>query len=236
MRGEIARINASRLLGAACPNTVSGPRLRRRAWWGLVQDHAFEPQVHEILDGFGAARDQPRRDDSDAARTAPNGVVARCRILNAAFIHPLATIPDCRREPEQRVEFALPLLEKRLGSEDEHRLVPDESHELGRHRKLQCLPEPDLIGQYEPCAMRPAVGVEGELHEILLVLPKADFLAVDRSLDDYGCGVRLASPLAEIWNQLSTGKAIHILDDEICQPDREWRRPEGVELLLDPCH
>ena len=103
-------------------------------------------------------------------------------MLDAAFVHPLPAVPDRRRQPEQRVDLVLPLPHQRLRRQHEHRPLAGQRHELRRHRELQRLAEPHLIGQHEPRAVRPAVRVEGELHEMLLVLPQADFAAVDRRL------------------------------------------------------
>ena len=157
-------------------------------------------------------------------------------MFDPVLVHPPAAVPDRRRQPEQGVELVLPLPEKGFRSQDEHRPVAGQGHELRRHRQLQRLPEPDLIGQHEARAMRAAMRVEGELDEVLLVLPQPDLLAVDRRLHDDGRGVRVrcVPPAGDVPDQLAARQPIEVPDDEIREPDREGRRPEGVELLLHP--
>ena len=78
------------------------------------------------------------------------------------------------------------------------------------------------------------MGVEGELHEVLLVFPQTDFRSVDRRLDDDRCGVRFLPPITYIPYQFATRKAVEVLDDEVRETNREGRRPKGIELFLNP--
>ena len=146
-------------------------------------------------------------------------------MLDPVLVHPPAAVPDRRRQSEQGVHLILPLPEKGLRRENQHRPVAGEGHELRRHRQLQRLPEPDLIGQHEARAVRPAMRVEGELDEVLLVFPQPDLLAVDARLHDDGRGVRvrLFPPAGDVPDRLAARQPVEILDDEVREPDREGR-------------
>ena len=155
-------------------------------------------------------------------------------MLDPALVYPLAPVPHRRRQPEQPIHLRLPLPDERLGGEDQVRTLPDQGHELGRHRELQGLSETDLVGEYEARAMRPAVGVEGELDEVLLVLPEADLPPVDGRLDDRRCSLRRVAPVVHGADRDAAGETLEVLNHEVREGDRERRRPEGVELLLNP--
>ena len=144
-------------------------------------------------------------------------------MLDPAFVHPLAAVPERRREPEQRVELVLPLPGQGLGREDEHWPVAGQGHELGRHRELERLSQSDLVGEDETRAVWPAVGIEGELHEVLLVLPQPDLLAVHRRFDDRRRWIRIPSPMLDAPYHLAAGQAFEVLDHELRQLHREGR-------------
>ena len=76
----------------------------------FIQNNALEAHVRKPLHNFGAARDQPCGDDADAARAAPDGLVARTGMFDPAFVDPLGPVPHCRWQAEQRIELVLPLL------------------------------------------------------------------------------------------------------------------------------
>ena len=123
-----------------------------------------------------------------------------------------------------------------LGRQHQHGVVAYQGHELRRHRQLQGLAQPHLIGQHEASAMRPAVGVKGELDEMLLMLPKPNFAAIDGRLHHRRCRVRLIPPSVQIAHQFAPGQAVQVLNDEIRQRHREGRGPQGIELGLHPSH
>ena len=157
-------------------------------------------------------------------------------MLDAVLVHPSAAVPHRRRQAEQRVEFVLPLLHQRLRREHQHRPVAGQRHELCRHRQLQGLAQPDLVGQHEARAVRPAMGVEGHLHEVLLVLPEPHFLAIDGRFDHHRGRFRLLPPAAHVPQQLAARQPIQVLNHEIGESHRVGRRPQRVEFLLNPRH
>ena len=216
-----------------CPaaGEVPAPRTVR-----FVQDHALEAHLRQSRRGLGVAGDQAGGDDTHPPRAAPDRFGVRPRMLDPVLVHPAAAGPDRGRQPEQGVELVLPLPEQGLGSQDQHRPIAHQGHELRRHRQLERLPEPHLVGQHEARAMRPAMRIEGELDEVLLVFPQPGLLAIDRRFHHDGRGIRFFPPAGDVSHQLAARQAVEVPNHEVRKPDRERRRPQGVELLLDPCY
>ena len=84
--------------------------------------------------------------------------------------------------------------------------------------------------------MRPAVGIKGELDEVLLMLPKSNLPAIDRRLHHSRCRFRRLPPSVQTAHQFAPGQAVQVLNDEIRQRNREGGGPQGVKLGLNPSH
>ena len=69
---------------------------------------------------------------------------------------------------------------------------------------------------------------------MLLVLPEADFLAIDRRFDDGGGGVRCFTPVPEIGDDDALRQPLDVLHHGVGQFDGKGRIPQGVELFLNP--
>lgn len=84
------------------------------------------------------------------------------------------------------------------------------------------LAEPDLIGEHEARAASVVqMRIEGELHEILLMLPETRLPAVDRCLDERRGGLRvlsldprLVAPLADRRDHRAAAQAGDVLGNE----------------------
>lgn len=132
------------------------------------------------------------------------------------------------------MQLALPLPDQRLGGQHQDWLAAREGHQLRGHRELDGLAKPDLIGEHETGAMRAEMRLERKLHEMLLMRPEADLLAIDRGLDDGRGRLGLSLPVGEISDDTALGDALDVLDDGLRQLDGKGGMPEGVELFLHP--
>ena len=94
---------------------------------------------------------------------------------------------------EEIHELALPLLQQRLGRQDEDRAGVFQRHQQGCHRELYGLPEAHLVGEDQASAAE-AMTVHREAYEVLLVWPEPLFPAVDRALDGDRSRVRILLP------------------------------------------
>ena len=113
--------------------------------------------------------------------------------------------------------------EQRFWRQHEHRQISRQRHKLRRHRKLERLPETDLVRQHETRTVRPAMGIEGELHKVLLMLPQPHVPAVDRRLDDRGRGIRVVAPAIEVPDRLAACETVEITNDELREFHGMWR-------------
>ena len=87
------------------------------------------------------------------------------------------------------------------------------------------LPQADLIGQHEARAVRAAVRVEGQLHEVLLMLPEPDLLAVDRRFDHHRGGIGRLPPVLDAAGQHVPGHERHPVPARVLGAD---------EAVVDP--
>lgn len=201
---------------------------------GLVEDHAFVIHMGQPVPDFGAGDDQPGGDDAEPARTLLDRFRTDARIFEPVFVPPVPAVPHRRGQVEQSLQLALPLSDQRLGGEDQDRLVAGQGHQLRRHAELNGLAEADLVGEDETRPVRAEVGVESQFDEMLLVLPEADFLAIDRRFDDGGGGVRCFTPVPEIGDDDALRQPLDVLHHGVGQFDGKGRIPQGVELFLNP--
>ncbi len=203
---------------------------------GLVHDHALVAEALQELGCLRAAGDEPLRHEADAPRAPSDALGTRAGVFDGVLVHPLAPSPHRRGQGEKVLQFVLPLPEQRLRREHEHRPRAMEGHELRREGQLEGLPEPHLIGQHQPGAVGTTVGVEGLLHEGLLVRPQPVLLAVDGRLDDGRGRLGVLPPGLHASDDLAAGEPSDVLHHEVREPDGERARPQGVELLLHPGH
>jgi hypothetical protein len=128
------------------------------------------------------------------------------------------------------------LPDQRLRRQDQYGLGAEQRHQLRRQRELDGLAESDLVRQHQARAVRTAVGIEGELDEVLLVRPEPILAAVQRQLHD-GCGgLRRGLPVGQVRHHDTGGDARDVLHHRLAQIQREGGLPQRVELLLHPVH
>ena len=200
----------------------------------FVQDDALETHGFEMRHDIGVTGDGAGGDDADAPRAVADGFGADAGMLDAAFVQPQPPRPNRRRQPKQRLHLFLPLAQERLRRQHQHGLLAGQGHELRRHRQLQRLAEAHLIRQHEARPERPAMGVEGQLHEVLLVFPQAHFPPIDGRFHYYRGRFGFVAPALDFADEFAAGEPIQVLHHEVRERHRERRLPQRIELRLHP--
>ena len=78
------------------------------------------------------------------------------------------------------------------------------------------------------------MGVEGQLHEVLLVFPQAHFPPIDGRFHHHRRRFGFVAPALDFADEFAAREPIQVLHHEVRERHRERRLPQRIELRLHP--
>jgi hypothetical protein len=145
-------------------------------------------------------------------------------------------VPDSRGHVEQRLQLTLPLPDERLRCEDQDRLLAGRAMSCAAMASWMVLPRPTWSAKTKRAPCGTQVRIEGELHEVLLMLPEPDLLAIDRRLDHGAAGSGWPRQSSRSGMTERTASRLISCTTASASSTAKGECQRAIELLLHPGH